>query len=71
MLTVKDNGPGMSLDQLENAVKAGWTGNNPLSNLGLFGMGFNIATARLGLVTEVWTTRAVRPGIRRSSDRSG
>ena len=28
--------------QNKNAVKAGWTGNNPLSNLGLFGMGFNI-----------------------------
>ena len=23
----------------------------------MFGMGFNIATARLGLVTTVWTTR--------------
>lgn len=57
-VSVKDNGPGMSPEQLENAVKAGWTGNDPLSNLGLFGMGFNIATARLGLVTEVWTTRA-------------
>jgi hypothetical protein len=60
-VAVKDNGPGMSIDQLENAVKAGWTGNNPLTNLGLFGMGFNISTARLGLVTEVWTTRAGDP----------
>ena len=60
-VTVRDNGPGMSLDTLENAVKAGWSGNNPLGNLGLFGMGFNIATARLGLVTEVWTTRAGDP----------
>lgn len=54
-VTVKDNGPGMSLEAFENAVKAGWSGNNPLSNLGLFGTGFNIATAHLGLVTEVWT----------------
>jgi hypothetical protein len=60
-VAVTDNGPGMSFDQLENAVKAGWTGNNPLSNLGLFGMGFNISTARLGLVTEVWTTRSGDP----------
>ncbi len=60
-VTVRDNGPGMSLETLENAVKAGWSGNDPLSNLGLFGMGFNIATARLGLVTEVWTTRAGDP----------
>ncbi len=48
----------MTLDQLERAVRAGWSGNNPLDNLGLFGMGFNIATARLGMVTEVYTTRA-------------
>src|ERR1700722_13860919 len=53
-VSVRDNGPGMSISQLESAVKAGWSGNNPLDNLGLFGMGFNIATARLGLVTEVY-----------------
>jgi hypothetical protein len=60
-VSVRDNGPGMALETLENAVKAGWSGNDPLSNLGLFGMGFNIATARLGLVTEVWTSRAGDP----------
>ncbi len=60
-ITVRDNGPGMSGDTLEKAVRAGWTGNSPLMNLGLFGMGFNIATARLGLVTEVWTSRAGDP----------
>lgn len=60
-ITVRDNGPGMSAETLERAVKAGWTGNSPLDNLGLFGMGFNIATARLGLVTEVWTSRAGDP----------
>jgi hypothetical protein len=60
-ITVKDNGPGMSKETLERAVRAGWTGNSPLANLGLFGMGFNIATARLGFVTEVWTSRAGDP----------
>lgn len=60
-VTVKDNGPGMSFESLQNAVRAGWSGNDPLFNLGLFGMGFNIATARLGLVTEVWTSRAGDP----------
>ena len=60
-VTVKDNGPGMSLETLENAVKAGWSGNDSLTNLGLFGMGFNIATARLGVVTEVYTSRAGDP----------
>jgi hypothetical protein len=57
-LRVIDNGPGMTPDMLERAVRAGWSGNNPIDSLGLFGMGFNIATARLGSVTEVWTTRS-------------
>jgi hypothetical protein len=57
-ITVRDNGPGMEPNTLENAVKAGWTSNDPISSLGMFGMGFNIATARLGTVTRVWTTRA-------------
>lgn len=58
VLQIVDNGPGMTTENLERAVKAGWSGNNPTDNLGLFGMGFNIATARLGLTTEVWTTQA-------------
>ncbi|HEY0974612.1 MAG TPA: ATP-binding protein [Solimonas sp.] len=60
-VTVRDNGPGMSFQALEKAVRAGWSGKDGLSNLGLFGMGFNIATARLGLVTEVWTSRVGDP----------
>jgi hypothetical protein len=57
-VAIRDNGPGMTIEELEKAVRAGWSGNNPLDNLGLFGMGFNIATARLGMVTEVYATRA-------------
>ena len=57
-ITVRDNGPGMSTERLERAVSAGWTGNDSINRLGLFGMGFNIATARLGGVTHVWTTEA-------------
>ena len=56
-ITVRDNGPGMSPRTLETAVRAGWSGNTPVDSLGMFGMGFNIATARLGTVTTVWTTR--------------
>ena len=52
-VVVKDNGPGMSIETLEHALKAGWTGNNPLSALGLFGMGFNIATARVRVAEAV------------------
>ncbi|MGE0571841.1 MAG: ATP-binding protein [Dehalococcoidia bacterium] len=56
-IAVTDNGPGMTSEDLERAVKAGYSGNDPISKLGLFGMGFNIATARLGRRTEVWTTQ--------------
>lgn len=47
-ITIEDNGLGMRLDLLQKAAKAGYTNNDPIHNLGLFGMGFNIATARLG-----------------------
>jgi hypothetical protein len=55
---VKDNGPGMSPEILEWSVRAGFSGNDPVNNLGLFGMGFNIATARLGMATRVYSARA-------------
>jgi hypothetical protein len=57
-ITVRDNGPGMDPTTLERAAKAGWSGRDPINNLGLFGMGFNIATARLCSKTTVWTTRS-------------
>ena len=38
-------------------MSAGSSGNQRYGSLGLFGMGFNIATARLGNKTEVWTSR--------------
>ena len=57
-IVFSDNGRGMTLDQVTNAAKAGWTANDPFSNLGLFGMGFNVATARLGKVTRLLTARA-------------
>ena len=57
-ISVRDNGPGMDRETLEKAARAGWTSHDPINNLGLFGMGFNIATARLGRRTTVWTTRA-------------
>lgn len=47
-IVIQDNGPGMGLDILQKAAKAGYSSNDPIHNLGLFGMGFNIATARLG-----------------------
>lgn len=57
IIKVSDNGPGMSPEFLRDAVRAGFSANSPVDKLGLFGMGFNVATARLGGRTEVWTTR--------------
>jgi hypothetical protein len=58
---ITDNGRGMSLEHLTGAVSAGWTNNARYGKLGLFGMGFNIATARLGSTTTVRTSRAGDP----------
>lgn len=60
-ISIKDNASGMPINSLSNAVKAGYSGNDPIEKMGLFGMGFNISTARLGRKTEVWTTRATDP----------
>jgi len=57
-VVVRDNGPGMPLEVLQDAAKAGYSSNDPVSNLGLFGMGFNIATARLGDETEFLSATA-------------
>ncbi len=52
-IEICDTGPGMSLTQLQNAARAGYSNNDPVHSLGLFGMGFNIATARLGESTRL------------------
>lgn len=57
-VAVKDNGPGMDVESLERAVRAGFSNNDPINNLGLFGMGFNIATARLGSITRIFSARS-------------
>ncbi|WP_276481035.1 ATP-binding protein [Paraflavitalea pollutisoli] len=54
-LIVEDWGIGMTEEQLENAVRAGFSSKNTNSNLGLFGMGFNVATSRLANTVQVWT----------------
>lgn len=60
-IEIQDNGPGMTIDQITSAVKAGYTSNDPIDNLGLFGLGFNIATAKLGDKTIVYSTRSGDP----------
>jgi len=58
VVSIRDTGPGMTREQLENAVKAGFSSNDRFTKLGLFGMGFNVSTARLGGFTRVTTTKA-------------
>lgn len=57
-LIVEDWGIGMNEAQLENAVKAGFSSKRTDKNLGLFGMGFNVATSRLANTVEIWTSTA-------------
>lgn len=47
-LHILDNGSGMNRNQLENAVRAGYSDKNKYDALGLFGVGFNVATSVLG-----------------------
>ena len=58
ILRIQDNGPGMTAENAEKAIKAGFSGNNPYDTLGLFGMGFNISTGKLGNKTVFMTCRA-------------
>ncbi len=57
ILRIQDNGPGMTAENAERAIRAGFSGNNPYDTLGLFGMGFNISTGKLGNVTTFMTSR--------------
>lgn len=58
-IRVADNGPGMTLTQVQHALCAGYSSNNQFDNLGLFGVGFNISTSKFGIRTRVAT---MRPG---------
>jgi hypothetical protein len=57
VLEVRDNGRGIGIETIRDAVRAGFSGNNQFDKLGLFGMGFNISTARLGNVARVLSKR--------------
>lgn len=57
VLRLRDNGPGMTTEQAESAIRAGYSGNNSIDTLGLFGMGFNISTGKLGITTKFTTAR--------------
>lgn len=58
IVRVRDNGPGMTLTQVQDALRAGYSSKQRYGSLGLFGVGFNIATGKLGRTTTLITARA-------------
>jgi len=56
-LIVEDNGSGMSHVELGNALRAGYSSKSKVGELGLFGIGFNVACARLGRKATIITKR--------------
>jgi hypothetical protein len=57
VVRVFDNGPGLDRQGLADALSVGFSGKNRYDTLGLFGMGFNIATGKMGRHTTVTTAR--------------
>jgi hypothetical protein len=53
-----DNGSGLTLDQVERALTAASSSKSKVGELGLFGIGFNLATTKLGTKTTVFTKKA-------------
>jgi len=58
LIRVVDNGIGLDEEGLSGALKAGFSNKNKYDQLGLFGVGFNISTAKLGQKTVVTTAKA-------------
>lgn len=57
-LTITDNGSGMSVNQVESAISAGYSEKGKADELGLFGVGFNVATVGLGRKAAIATKTA-------------
>ena len=55
-MIIEDFADGMEESNLQNAVKAGYSGKNSSDSIGLFGMGFNVSTACLANKVEVWSS---------------
>ena len=62
VIRVVDNGIGLNEDGLRGALQAGFSSKNKYDSLGLFGVGFNIATAKLGRKTVVTTANVDASG---------
>ena len=57
LLRVRDNGPGLTLNEMEKALRAGYSSKAAFGTLGLFGVGFNIASGKLGQTTKFISAR--------------
>lgn len=57
VIRVVDNGAGLDREGLSGALRAGYSSKYKYGSLGLFGVGFNIATAKLGRKTVVTTVK--------------
>ena len=57
-LTITDNGSGMSVGKVQNAISAGFSEKGKSDELGLFGVGFNVGTVGLGRRSTL-TTKTV------------
>jgi len=55
-IVIEDWGVGMTETELENSVRAGFSSKSSNTTLGLFGMGFNVATSKLANCVQVWTS---------------
>jgi len=56
-LRYSDNGSGLSLEQLEQALRAASSSKSKVGELGLFGIGLNLATSKLGVRAKLYTKR--------------
>ena len=56
-IRIADNGPGMTLEEVRKMLTAGASTQAVFDNLGLFGVGFNIASGKFAQKTKLITTR--------------
>lgn len=54
-IRVSDNGPGMTAENAEKALTAGYSSQNVYGRLGMFGMGLNIAAGKFARKTRLIT----------------
>ena len=54
---IRDNGFGLDRQGINNAITAGFSGQTQFASLGLFGVGFNIASGKIGPKTTILSAR--------------